>query len=459
MLLYQKQKRLIDDHLQKGIDLFHEGNLELARLSGIRFDKDKYEKNHSDLSIKINKLHEEILSSKEVKLWDQEDFNYDSSKQLRELLYNKCKWKTKNKTNNGQDSVNEETLKKFDKKFTNLILERRKVIKIRDTYLKQFIREAVKIDNDYFIFPSFGLNTISSYRSTCQDPNFMNIPIRNKYAQKMTRSSLVPRKNHQLLELDFKAMEVSISCCYHKDPVMIDYIINNGDMHKDLAKQLFFRTEKTYTKDERQLAKGNFVFAEFYGDTARLYNDELKKIDYGSVTFGLWENMNNITKEHLKTKGIKNIYDFQKHVENIEKDFWYNRFKIYNQWKFDNWRKYKELGYVELYTGFRCNSKLSFNQINNLPIQGTAFHAALKTLIELNKFLRKEKFNSVIIGEIHDSVVLDLDPLELPFIVKQINKIISDIKEEWKWLIVPLKVDFEITGINESWDKKKELII
>lgn len=169
--------------------------------------------------------------------------------------------------------------------------------------------------------------------------------------------------------------------------------------------------------------------------------------------------MNNVTKEHLKTKGIDNIYDFQKHVENIEKDFWYSKFKIYQQWKFDNWREYQTKGYVELYTGFRCTSKLGFNQVNNIAIQGTAFHAALKTLIELNKFLRKEKFNTVILGEIHDSIVLDLDPLELPFIVRQVKKIISDIKEEWCWLIVPLKVDFEITGINESWDKKKELKI
>lgn len=459
MLLYQKQKRLLDKHLQKGFNFFLEGNLELCRISGIKFDKEKYEKNKLDLIEKIDDLHNKIINSREMKLVEDKDFNYNSDKQLRELLFDKCKWKTKNKTSSGKYSVDEEALKKFDKKFTNNILERRKLTKTRDTYLEQFIREAVEINNEYFIFPFFSLNNVSSYRSGSQAPNFQNIPVRNELAKKLTRGCLIPRKNRKLLEIDFKQMEVSTSCCYHFDPIMIDYVTKNGDMHKDLAKQLFFKTDKTFSKKERQIAKGNFVFAEFYGDTARIYNEQLQKQGYGKVTAGLWEQIENDFDilENLKLNGINNIYDFQKHVENIEKDFWGNRFLVYQQWKFDNWRKYKELGYIELYTGFRCNSVLGFNQVNNIQIQGTAFHIALKTFIELNKYLRKEKFDSVILGEIHDSIILDINPLELPFIIRILNNILEKIRNEWEWIIVPLKIDYEITDLNGSWDTKKEL--
>lgn len=457
MLLYQKQKRLLYNHLQKGHDFFLEGNLELSKLSGIKFDKEVYEKNHKELTEKINTLHNKIINSKEMKLIKEDDFNYNSDKQLRELIYDECKWKTKNKTNTGKDSVDEETLKSFDRRFTNNILERRKLCKIKNTYLERFNREAVEINKEYFLFPFFSLNNVTSYRS---GSDFQNVPRKDLYAQKMIRSCVIPRNGHQLLEIDFKQMEVGVSCCYHFDPVMIDYIINKKDMHKDLAKQLFFRDEKTWTKEERGTAKG-WIFSEFYGDTARLYTDELKKIGYGKVTLNIWEEIQD-SKEllnHLKENGIANIYDFQKHVINIESDFWGNRFRIYQQWKFDNWRKYKEKGYIELYTGFRCTDTMRFNQANNLIIQGTAFHIALKTLIELNKFLRHEKYDSVILGETHDSILLDVAPLEVPFIVRNVKRIIEEIREEWKWIIVPLSVDCEITGINESWDKKKELQI
>lgn len=456
MLLQKKQKNLIDQHLKKGFDLFLEGNIELSKLSGIRFNKDLYEKNYKELTDKINELHNKIMNSREVKLWNKEDFNYDSSDQLRELLFDVCKWDSKFKTKNDKNSVDEETLKKLDKKFTNLILERRKLLKLRDTYLSQFEREAVEINGEWFIFPFFSLNNVKTMRSASQLINFQNIPARNEYAQIITKSCLIPRRNHQLLEIDFKAMEVSIGCAYHQDPVMINYVNHNGDMHGDLANQLFFRNND-FTKYERYCAKNKFVFPSFYGSTARIFKSEHKKLGAGDITVNLWESLKDETKEHLKENNIFTLQDYQFHVEDIEKDFWGNRFKIYQQWKFDNWKEYKEKGFIELYTGFRLNSIMSFNDVNNYPVQGSAFHVALKTLIELNKFLRKEKFNSVIVGEIHDSIVIDVDPMELHYIAKIIKKIIAKIKEEWTWIRTELKVEFSVTPINGSWNLKEEI--
>lgn len=462
MLLYKKQKRNLTEHLQKGFSLFFEGNTQLSSLSGIRFDKKKCEKHKKELTKKIDKLHNDIMNSKESKKWENrkldekkkevKELNYNSSSQLRKLLYEICKYKNVKKT------VDEEALTKLNIDFTNKILEIRKLKKIRDTYLKQFEREVVFYKDDYYIFPFFILNNVSSLRSSSQNPNFQNIPIRNKEAKYYTRSCIIPRQQHQLLEIDFKTLEVCIGCAYHKDPKLIDYIVNRGDMHADVANLLFFR-KNDFIDMERFIAKNGFVFPAFYGSTARLFSDELKKRKYGDITLNIWEMISENTKKHLEKNGIKNIFDFQKHVEEIENDFWYNRFPIYNNWKFENWKMYKEKGYIDLYTGFRITSNLGFNQCNNLAIQGSAFHVALKTLIELNKFLIKEKFNSLVIGEIHDSVVIDLDPLELKFISIQINKILEKIKNEWTWINVPLRVEYEITEINGSWDTKKEIIL
>jgi DNA polymerase I-like protein with 3'-5' exonuclease and polymerase domains len=466
MLLYKKQKYFLDEHIQKGFSLFLEGNIELSRLSGIKFDKQKAESNYQELTLKIDGLHIKIMGFDEVQLLKKKDnhfqigtniinfenFNYDSPVQLKKLLFDVCKWE------NLYNSVDEECLKKLNKSLTNLILERRKLIKIRDTYLSQFMREAVEIDDEYFIFPFFSLNNVVSFRSGSQAPNFQNVPVRNIIAMNMTRSCIIPRNGHQLLEIDFKGMEVGTSCMYHNDSMMINYVQNKAnDMHGDIANKIFFRKKGTKNKVERNLVKGDFVFAQFYGSTARIYTDEQKKLGYGEVTLNLWEGINEESKQQLFDNGIKDIYDFQNHILKIEEEFWNETFEDYKQWKFDNWREYKEKGYIDTKTGFRLNAIMGFNQANNFPIQGTAFHIALKTLIELNKFLRKEKFKSVIIGEIHDSIIIDCDPSELRFIAKIIKDIIYKIKQEWAFINVDLTVEFAVTGINESWANKKEI--
>ena len=459
MLLYFQHKDLLTEHLKNGFKLFLNGNIELSRLSGIKFDYDKYKNNYDILTKEINQYHEEIMNSKEVGLLeDKENFNYDSNKQLADLLFNVCGWKAKYTTKTKQASVAEKALKIYNKRFTNNILSRKKVIKIRDTYLDQFYREAVKINNEYFIYPFFSLNNVLTYRSASQNPNFQNIPSRNKTAKEMTRSTLIPRRGHQILEIDGKAMEVSMSCNYHKDPVMVDYVVNNGDMHADLAKQLFFR-KNDFTKYERYCGKNGFVFPEFYGSTARIWSDDNKKNQAGDVTFGLWEMMEESTREHLKNNGIKDLQDFQRHVEKIEDDFWNNKFKIYKQWKMDNWAFYKEYGFIELKTGFICNSIMGFNQTSNYPIQGSAFHVMLYLLIKVNRILRDKKMNSVILGQIHDSLVIDLDPAEYGIVIKIIKNCIKEIEDEWDWMIVPIKIEAEITEIDQPWYLKKEIKI
>lgn len=458
MLLYRKYWNKLDEHLLKGFHFYNKSNFELSKLSGIHFDYKMYENNYEELTNKIDDLHNKIMNSKELNVLENKaSFNYNSDKQLRELLFDKLKWKNNNLTKKGQFSVNESSLIELNQEFTNSILERRKFIKIRNTYLEQFSREVVEMDNDYYIFPNFSLNNVRTYRSASQNPNFQNIPARNEVAKKMTRTCIIPRKDRLLLEIDFKGMEVGVSCIYHNDPIMINYVINNGDMHGDIAKQLYIKND--YTKYERYTAKNGFVFPSFYGSTARIFSDQHKLQGYGDITENLWDMMKQETKDHLSTKAINSIYDFQMHVEKIEKDFWNNRFKVYKQWKLDNWQFYKDNGYVELKTGFRCVSVMSFNDVNNYPIQGTAYHIAQNVLNKTNQFLRENNFKSVLVGEVHDSGLFDVCPHELDNLIKIIKEKIVEVKREWSWINVPLQIEAAATEINGNWNEKKEIKI
>lgn len=109
-------------------------------------------------------------------------------------------------------------------------------------------------------------------------------------------------------------------------------------------------------------------------------------------------------------------------------------------------------------SGFRCAGVFGKKEICNYPIQGTAFHCLLWSLIQLDRWLAKNKMRTLIVGQIHDSMLLDVDARELPDVVGRITEIItSDLPRHWPWIIVPLTVEME--GSYENWWSKKPLEI
>jgi DNA polymerase I-like protein with 3'-5' exonuclease and polymerase domains len=94
------------------------------------------------------------------------------------------------------------------------------------------------------------------------------------------------------------------------------------------------------------------------------------------------------------------------------------------------------------------------NEIFNYPIQGSAFHCLLFTFIELDKIMRKEKWTSRIIGQIHDSILLDVDPKEMPRIKEALQIIVKEtLPTTWKWIIVPLEIEVDEYGVDKPWIK------
>ena len=121
------------------------------------------------------------------------------------------------------------------------------------------------------------------------------------------------------------------------------------------------------------------------------------------------------------------------------------------------WSEYLQKGYVELKTGFRCTAKMRRNDLINYPIQGSAFHVLLWSLIQIHKYMIENKFESFIVGQVHDSIIFDVEPdeiLDLKKIIRQISCI--DIRKHWDWIIVPLNIEAEITEINCGWDTKSD---
>jgi DNA polymerase I-like protein with 3'-5' exonuclease and polymerase domains len=99
-------------------------------------------------------------------------------------------------------------------------------------------------------------------------------------------------------------------------------------------------------------------------------------------------------------------------------------------------------------------------QVSNYPAQGSAFHCLLWCLIQIQKTIKKHHMKSVIIGQIHDSVLADVARGELRDYMEIAHEIMSvKLKKHWKWIIVPMEAECEVAPPGESWYKKAEVKI
>jgi len=462
----------LNPNIKIAYDLLHSGILAFSRAErqGIRVDIDYIEQQKQHLTQKIKLLEDKFYRSKFYQHWGhttKNKPNINSNMQLGYFLYKEKGLKPVKLTVGEQGSTDEDALTQLNIPELNDILRIRKLKKIRDTYLEGFMREQV---NGY-IHPFFNLHLVRTYRSSSDHPNFQNIPIRDEEAMQACRKAIYPRPGHQLLEVDYSKLEVCISACYHNDPNMIKYINNPAsDMHADMAKQIFmidkFDESSVEHKILRGAAKNGFVFPEFYGDYYKNCGVNLA-CRWGGLPQSKWKNGQGIKiseemhlSDHLISKGIKSFNGFTDHIEQIEYDFWENRFAGYQAWKNRWWGIYQKRGYIDTLTGFRCSGVMNKKEVTNYPISGSAFHCLLWSFIELDKIMIKEQWDTKLIGQIHDSIIFDVAPTELQHVVKVIKRVTcEDLRKAWSWISVPLSVDFEICPVDRSWAEKESISI
>jgi len=454
---------------EQAYTLFHNGALAFSRAEayGIRVDVEYCSRQNSILTRRIERARRRALRSKLVKQWQHvygKSFNINSDYQLAHILYNIRKIKPVKMTSSGkQGTTDQEALQSLGLPELNWLLEARKLTKIRDTYLSAFVREQV----GGYLHPAFNLHTVKTFRSSSDGPNFQNIPKRDEEAMKICRGALFPRLGHQLLEVDYSGIEVRIAACYHKDPEMLKYIGDPvSDMHADMAEQLFVLDFFSKKKHDflRSAAKNGFVFPQFYGD---YYGNCAPNLAcrWGKLPQqGKWRSGQGIPldgstlSDHFIAKGISDLDAFTGHVKRVEDHFWNVRFKQYQQWKEEWWKQYQKRGYIDMFTGFRCKGLMGFNDCINYPIQGSAFHCLLWSFIALDRISQEENWKSRLIGQIHDSILVDVFPPELEHVVATIRRVTcQDLPKAWHWIITPLEIDVELSAIDASWAEKQML--
>lgn len=449
---------------KQGMKLFHDGAKMLARVeqNGMRVDvsylKDAITRTERTIADKEASLqNDKVFRTWKNRFGDRA--NLGSRDQLAEVLFGELGYPvTMVSQKTHRPSADEAHLETVDLDFVRDYLEVEKLKKANSTYLKGILRETV----DGRVHPSYGLNTVSSLRGSCDSPNLQNVPVRNQVIMDLIRRAFIPSPGNVLLEIDESQIEVRGITCHNWDPVMKRYILENYDYHKEFAGKVYLLPSDEVDKTTRYCGKNMMVFPQFYGSY------------YVQCAPHLWEAISRLKlktvsgvplKEHLKSKGIDRLGNcdsrerpekgtFEYIVHQVEKELW-DTFKVYAQWKRDWWEAYLENGYFDYYTGFRVRGIFERNDVTNWVNQGACFHCLLWSMIEIQKELDYYRFGCQQTNTIHDCILFDCPKGEVGEVVAIAREVMTErIRDHWKWLVVPLEVEIEIA--EGSWaDKKK----
>ena len=414
-LLESDLKKYNQLNLYKKIEIPLLYTLAQMEIEGINLDINFLKKLSEKTSKELNDI------SKNIYDLAGEEFNISSPKQLGEILFDKMKISSKpKKTKTGQYSTSEEVLTDLSAKndFVKLILEHRSVSKLLNTYInslpKQISKSTNRIHTEY-------LQTVASTgRLSSINPNLQNIPIRTKRGREIRKAFTAKNKDYFIMAADYSQIELRIIASLCEEQNMINAFKNNEDIHASTASAVFNVPINQVTKEQRSNAKVvNFG------------------IIYGVSAFGL-SNQTSLNRKESK--------------ELIEK--YYEKYPKLKQYINNQISFARENGYVETLLGRRrylrdINSRNSFvrsaaerNAIN-APVQGSAADIIKIAMINIEKKLRNDGYNSKMLLQVHDELVFDVFKPELNDIIKLVKNQMEKAYE----IKVPLTVDVNY-GLN-----------
>ena len=414
-LLESDLKKYNQLNLYKEIEIPLLYTLAQMEIEGINLDISFLKKLSEKTSKELNDI------SKNIYGLAGEEFNISSPKQLGEILFDKMKISSKpKKTKTGQYSTSEEVLTDLSAKndFVKLILEHRSVSKLLNTYInslpKQISKSTNRIHTEY-------LQTVASTgRLSSINPNLQNIPIRTKRGREIRKAFTAKNKDYFIMAADYSQIELRIIASLCEEQNMINAFKNNEDIHASTASAVFNVPINQVTKEQRSNAKVvNFG------------------IIYGVSAFGL-SNQTSLNRKESK--------------ELIEK--YYEKYPKLKQYINNQISFARENGYVETILGRRrylrdINSRNSFvrsaaerNAIN-APVQGSAADIIKIAMINIEKKLRDDGYNSKMLLQVHDELVFDIFKPELNDIITLVKNQMENAYE----IKVPLTVDINY-GLN-----------
>lgn len=415
-LITQLRPKLEKELQEKSlINLFTEIEMPLVEvlsqmeLNGIRLDLKILNILSKDLEKRLSKLIEDIYAISGCQ------FNINSPKQLRDVLFEKLKLPVVKKTKSGP-STDEEVLKNLatKHKLPAILLEYRQLTKLKSTYLDT-LPDLVDPQTQR-VHTSFNQTATETGRLSSSNPNLQNIPIKTDLGKNIRRAIIAFSQDSELLSCDYSQIELRILAHLSKDKNLISAFKDDKDIHKATASLIYGLEEKDTNDAMRETAKRvNFG------------------IIYGLTSFGLSRDL-----------GISQD-EAQAFI-----DAYFLRYPQVKEYIKDQIQKAKKDGLVTTILGRRryipeINNKnqgirqFAERQAVNTPIQGSASDLIKLTMIQIHNQIKQKNLKAKMILQIHDELVFDVPEEELDEAVD----LIKDRMENSLKLDVPIKVEIK----------------
>lgn len=349
-------------------------------------------------------------------------FNLASPKQLGEVLFEKLKLDPKaKKTKTGQYATGEEILSKLanEHEIAEAILEYRQMVKLKSTYVDAL--PTMINPKTGRVHTTYNQFVAATGRLSSINPNLQNIPIRTARGREI-RKAFVPRdENHVILSADYSQIELRIMAAFSQDASMIEAFKQGRDIHATTAAKIFKLPLEEVTSDMRRKAKtANFG------------------IIYGISVFGLSQRL------AIPRSEAKEIIDA-----------YFAEFPAVKEYMDGAIEKARKNEYVETILGRRrylrdINSRnmtmRSFAERNaiNAPLQGSAADLIKVAMINVYRWMKKEKLKSKMILQVHDELVFDAHKDEVELLQREIPKLMCNAVK----IDVPIEVE---TGVGKDW--------
>jgi DNA polymerase-1 len=346
------------------------------------------------------------------------------------------------------DSTKEETLKTLSnvckeekKECLNLILEYRHQQK-RAKYIESFYKFSNENQGEY-IHPSFNLTTTITGRMSSSDPNFQNIPFKDR-----VKYCIVSRFGDEgvLIQSDYKGAELRVLANLSGDESLINDLIDPAkDLHSINASMMFNVPLEKVDPILRKNAKSAF-FALIYGATGKGVAALIGATpeEGQAIIDNFFNNRKKVGEldAYLKNKYLKGELPY---IENLLKR-----------------RIYQNTGVILKDTQMQNVARKLLNYL----VQSTSSDFCLLGLNKLQEEMDRRNMKSKIINFVHDSIIVDTHYTEIKDIILLLRKYQVEYINEKFNLILPLDNELEIgcnwyhlVEVNHYFNENQEFIL
>lgn len=371
--------------------------------NGVLIDAEKFK----NLSVICDK----DLAVIQKKIWElaEEQFNINSTKELRRVLFQKMKISEKGirKTEGGVRSTQFKELVKLKdaSPIIRELISYRELAKLKSTYIDTF---PLLIKADGRIHTSFNQTGTVTGRLSSVNPNLQNIPVKGEFGKKI-REAFIAQKGCSLVSFDYSQIELRVAALLSGDEKMREAFFENKDIHTITASEIFNVPLKDVTKEMRRKAKV-INFGILYGMGAGALSESL-----------------GITRHEAEAYKQEYFSDFSGVANYIRNTIFKAEEMGFTETLYGRKRYFSGMNPVknEVYNGaerrgFISNGINSYNDFMrreiermavNMPIQGTSADIIKIAMVRIHEFLSKnkslkEKIKMVL--QIHDELLFEI---------------------------------------------------